>query len=172
MRKFFLLLIVLQSSLFVHAFKNKTSKSVTIRGAITKTSDYCGGARPSDEMIKTLHTPQPLAEKKIFIKIGTKNSSDLPIYKSVTADENGNFSVVLKCGVSYIFIEDWKGAALNVPQNTQYVIWDAECFKQRYATPDYLLKVKNSGNPKVLINFHFPCFYKPDCGSYSGPIPP
>ena len=36
------------------------------------TSDYCGGANPSDEILDDLKTPRLLKSKSIFIKVGEK----------------------------------------------------------------------------------------------------
>jgi len=174
-KQIFLLLLVCFSTL-VFAKKRTKSKMVLIQGVITQTSDYCGGAAPSEEMLENLKKPVPLAEKDIYIRIGPKNKpgrgGQNPIYKKVTTDENGKFSVMLKSDVTYSFIEDWKSKPFKVPANTKYVVWDAACLYERYINADYVLKVSKHSNGAVKINYHKPCFYRPYCGTYSGPLPP
>lgn len=152
--------------------QSKSNKYITLKGQVTETSDYCGGAMPNEEVLNALKTPQPIAAKSIYIKIGSKNSEGKAVYKKIITDSAGNFTVRLKVGVTYCFVEEWKALKFIVPKNTDEIKWDTECLKKRYQTPDYLLKVKNAGNKKVHINFHNTCFYKPYCGEYSGPIPP
>lgn len=145
---------------------------VTIKGHVTQTSEFCGGAMPSPEKLKVLSTPQALPQKTIYIKIGLANDPAKSVINKVTTDENGNFSVSLKSGMTYCFIEEWKSVPLNIPQNTEFMKWDHKCYTERYHKADYVLKVKTSRNAVVNINYHQPCFFKAYCGEYNGPLPP
>lgn len=145
---------------------------VNIRGRIYQTESYCGGAKPSEEQLQILNTPRPLASKTIYIKIGRRNANGTPVYRKVVTDGEGRFQIKLKAGTTYCFVEDWKGEPFQAPQNTEFVTWDIACLKDRYSTPDFILAVKKSKNPVVKITYHKPCFYRPYCGQYSGPLPP
>ncbi len=147
-------------------------KNITVKGHITQTLDYCGGAMPSPEVLSLLKTPQAFAQKVIYIKIGSSNKESATVVKKLMTDEQGNFSVVLTSGMVYSFVEEWKGGPLQIPKDTEYTKWDPACFRERYSKADFVLKVKNTGNPVVNINYHKPCFYRPYCGEYSGPLPP
>ncbi len=147
-------------------------KNVTIKGHITRTSDYCGGAMPTEEMLAQLKSPRPDEGRIIYVRIGSVNKATATIIKKVVTDANGDFTVVLKSGVVYSFVEEWKGKPLKIPEDTEYTKWDARCFRERYAKSDFVLKVKPSKNALVTINYHTPCFYRPYCGDYSGPLPP
>ncbi len=175
MKKIFLLISLLVLTDTVHAVRKTKSKMVTIEGYVTQTSDYCGGAAPSEEILKNLATPSPLAEKEIYIRTGAKNkpsrSGQNAVYTRVTTDKNGKFYVKLKSGSTYCFIDGWKAKPFKVPANTKYIVWDAACLYERYINADYVLKVGNH-HQVVTINYHNPCFYHPYCGTYSGPLPP
>lgn len=164
------LLLVCTSQLIFAQRAKKRVQFVTVKGLVTQTSSWCGGMKPSEEVMKDKSTPKPLAGKTIYIKIGTENSEMKPVYKKVVTDENGAFSVKLKSGVTYIFLEDWKGEAFSVPKNTELVTHDADCYKKQYSRPDYSLFVKGV-NKRVIMNFHERCAHKPLCGTYHGKLP-
>ncbi len=158
------------------AAKKKKSGMVTIEGYVTQTADYCGGAAPSPEMLNKLGTPSPLSEKELFIRQSARNKPDrsgpAPIVAKVVTDAEGKFSIRLKSNTTYCFIEGWKTKPFKVPANTQFTKWDAACLYEKYCLADYVIRVKKTGNEPVNINFHQPCFYRPYCGTYSGPLPP
>ncbi len=165
------ILLLCSMQCFCHA-KRGNGAWVKVSGHITQTSDYCGGARPSDELLENLKKPSPLENKIIFIKIGTANNSSIKYFQKVITDSNGDFVVTLKAGMTYCFIEEWKQKKLLIPEDTKYLTWDAKCLEARYHTADFVLKVKRIKNPIITINYHNPCFYSPYCGTYTGPLPP
>lgn len=175
MKQYLLSLSIIFFSLSLFAQKKQKGKMIRVYGTVTQTSDYCGGAAPSEEILKNLSTPSPLAEKEIYVRTGAKNkpskSGQNPVYTKVTTDENGKFSVMLKSGSTYCFIEDWKAKPFKVPANTKHLVWDASCLYERYILADFVITVTKN-NPEVKINYHKPCFYSPYCGTYSGPLPP
>ena len=127
---------------------------------------------PTEEMLALLKSPHPNEQKTIYIKMGSVNKASAAIVKKVITDDQGNFTVVLKSGLVYSFVEEWKSKPLEIPRDTEFTKWDPQCFRERYAKADFVLRVKNSGNPMVIINYHTPCFYRPYCGEYNGPLPP
>lgn len=172
MKNFILLFIISISLACKVNSKSKNAEEVVINGQVTQTKDFCGGMRPTDELVNNLRTPKPFANKVIYIKIGDVNTERGPVVQKFTTDENGKFSVKLKVGTTYCFVEDWKGEPFKAPKDTEFTIWDIPCLRKSYGTPDFVLKVEKTNNRLVQINYHHPCFYKPYCGTYSGPLPP
>jgi hypothetical protein len=168
MNKFFVIILLLLS-IHQNIF---AQKMVLVKGYVTSTHDYCGGAAPSPEILKDLNTENPVSKKVLFIKIGTQNNPKSPVYKKIITDEQGQFTVQLQVGQSYFFIEEWKVRPFSPPSNSTEITWDIQCLRERYLKPDFVLKVKKAKNDIVKINFHIPCSYAPYCGTYSGPLPP
>ena len=150
----------------------KAQTSVWLKGYVTTTQNYCGGAAPSPELLADLATPKPLAHKVLYIKLGAQNNSKSVVLKKVISDDSGRFVVQLRVGQTYCFIEDWKAQPFVLPQNTETVVWDIHCLRQRYAQADYVIRVKKKDNSTLAINYVIPCFYAPYCGTYTGPLPP
>lgn len=172
MKKLLVLFLICLCCYTTYAAKKAKGKMVRVEGYVTQTADYCGGAQPSEEMLERLAKPNPLKGKEIVIKIGPKNKVSSPVYTRVKTDEQGKFSVMLRVGVVYSFIEEWKAKPFKVPANTQFVVWDAACLYERYLVADFVLKVNKQQKEAVNINYHVPCFFHPYCGTYSGPLPP
>jgi hypothetical protein len=158
--------------LSIFSLASSAQRKVSVKAYITATEDYCGGARPSDEMLRDMSTEKPLSDKVLYIKIGTVNKSTNKTVKKVKTDVNGRFEVMLSPGVTYYFIEEWKSKVFIAPKNTHEITWDISCLRKKYATPDFILKVKPVNNQEVHINYHQNCSYRPYCGQYSGPLPP
>jgi len=167
----FLILIFL-FSFSVLAKKKSVEAYTTITGKVTTTTDYCGGARPSEEMLEQMRTPKPAIKKAIFIKYGTVNSEKTRLIKRIITDSNGMFSVKLKKGYTYQFLEEWQCVGFKMPQATEWVKWDEKCLRARYVTPNFVLNTKKPKQRDITFNYHLPCFYNPYCGEYSGPLPP
>ncbi|MBL7764528.1 MAG: hypothetical protein JNJ58_00405 [Chitinophagaceae bacterium] len=170
--KQYLLLICMFYGLWAQGQNRKGVRMVTVKGKVTQTADYCGGARPTDEMLEKLNAPHPLASKTIYIKIGAMNADKSKVYKKVVTDEEGRFTVKLPAGRVYSFVEEWKSGPYKKPQPQQFVEWDLACWRKKYLEPDFVLNLKTRKFPDVEINYHQRCFYSPYCGQYSGPLPP
>jgi len=158
------------STLSAQAGKASVKKSI-LRGQVTQTSDYCGGAMPSPQILESLKQPQPLSNKTLCVKQGKTNDPKKPILLTVSSDSNGFFSFKLPMG-TYCLIEEEKTHPFVAPENTEYMTWDLNCLRERYRSADLIFTVKAKGNQLIKINFHQPCFYKPYCGEYTGPLPP
>lgn len=166
-------LLLMQLMLFSHkkstACKNKYIK---LKGKVTSTQSFCGGAQPSQEMLQKLETPKPTAAKTMYLKIGSRNTEKTPVYKKMVTDENGEFEVTVKKGNVYLLVEEWKSIPFALPPTREFVTWDEVCFRKSYETPDFIIDTKKKIIPVITINYHKPCFYNPYCGKYSGPLPP
>ena len=164
--------VLLLTTQIVFGQKSKRNKGIiTVVGMATSTADYCGGAAPSEDMLESLRRPAPLNNKVILVKYGLSNNEKSRVVKRIVTNAKGEFSVTLKKGYDYIFVEEWKGMPYKLPADTEWIKWDATCYKKWYETPDFTLK-KNKTLKLVSINFHKYCFYNPYCGEYSGPLPP
>ncbi|HNB81434.1 MAG TPA: hypothetical protein PLP34_05550 [Chitinophagaceae bacterium] len=167
---FVLFLIVYHAG--IPAAEAGSKRTLLIRGQVTQTSEYCGGAMPTPEVLKSLETPQPLPDKVLYLKTGSINKSGTPVYRKIVCDSAGRFSVRIPEGRAYCIIEDWKAAPMRYPEDTEWIIWDKACFRKRYESPDFLIPKNFSRGQMININFHQPCFFHPWCGTYSGPLPP
>ena len=156
----------------IQAKKKVSKRKIVIHGLVTETSSYCGGAQPSEELLEELRKPLAKANKLIYIKRGSANNENAKVMYTATTDEDGKFAISLPVGYTYCFVEEWKSKPFTIPKNTEFVKWDVDCLKARYKEGDYVLQVKKKNNSLVKINYHTPCFYKPYCGDYSGPLPP
>lgn len=150
----------------------KAQTTVWVKGYVTTTQNYCGGAAPSPELLASLATPQPLVHKVLYVKLGTSNTPKSPVVTKIITDDSGLFALKLRVGQTYCFVEEWKTKPFVVPQNTSTVIWDIQCLRQRYAQADYIITIGRKNNSLLRINFPIPCFYAPYCGHYTGPLPP
>ncbi|MBK8845877.1 MAG: hypothetical protein IPO27_04590 [Bacteroidetes bacterium] len=61
-----------------------------VKGNLTFTYDYCGGARPSDEMLAKLKEPRVIEGFTVYLKPGKENST-AAITDSAQCDSNGNY---------------------------------------------------------------------------------
>lgn len=149
----------------------RKAKYYTVSGTVTSTSSYCGGARPTDEMMAELAKPKPEAGKQLFLKSGKENSKSNSIIISFNSDSLGQFNIKLKNG-TYCIVEEYKSKALAIPKNDENSKWDEKCLTEEYARCDYQLEVNNKNVDGVNINFHKPCQWSTPCLQYGGPLPP
>jgi len=163
----FLLVVVAMLSL---SAKQKTKK-LMVSGTITQTSDYCGGAAPSEALLQMLRTPQALEGKKIFVRKGTANDASKKVITETLSDANGNFKLQLPAGVYCLVFED-KSSDFKTPQNDKNNTWDEACLKAKYAKCEYTFTLKNKFIEGVKVNYHKLCSFRNPCSKYSGPTPP
>jgi hypothetical protein len=157
--------------------KKKTTKYL-ISGLITSTSSYCGGARPSDEMLADIATPRPFPSKTIYIKKGEVNSQKKKIVLVLTTDTNGRFQAKLPLG-KYLIVDENKKDLKYYNQllkkykveTTNFEAVDTVCLKKWYSKPDYVLKIDTAGVINININYHKECYNLP-CTQFRGPYPP
>lgn len=164
---FFLLMLPL-----ITFAKKKSSAYQWVTIQVTQTSSYCGGAAPSEEILQELKKPSPFPRKMIYLKLGTKNTSKLPILDSAITDELGRVKFKIKKGSNYCVLESWKAWPYKKPEPIEFIQWDYTCLQQAYEKADLLLKAGASFKNTLQLNYHKSCFYNPFCGNYSGPLPP
>lgn len=169
MRSNFILLVCLLIVNFSCA--QRKQKYYYVSGTVTKTTSYCGGAAPSQEMLSELAKPRPVAGKQLFIKSGNENSKNSAVIQSVVTDSLGHFQIKLKNG-TYCIVEEYKSKAIVIPNNDENSIWDVKCLQGEYAKCDYRILVENKNVSDININFHVPCIWSKPCLQYNGPLPP
>ena len=83
-----------------------------VQGTLTYTNRYCGGARPSDEMLAEYATPRNFTNSTIYLK---RKKGGKVIYK-IVADKDGKFKKCIKPGKYFLYMSkyyDKKNLSLN-----------------------------------------------------------
>jgi len=157
-----------------HQHPAKKLKSYLIHGLVEQTSSYCGGARPSQEMLDRLATPISYPNKKFYIRQGKINHTEAKIVKSFTTDSTGKFSIRLKPGTYSIIVEEQLYSIDTIKYENENQEVDRQCLEEWWAKPYHLLIVKNKNITDLKFIFHHRCFVKSHipCITYKGPLPP
>ncbi len=155
-------------------FSKSETKKITVSGTVSQTYSYCGGARPSDEMIAGLATPKPWPGKKFHIIKGDTNTVSHKVVLDFTSDAEGKFSFELEPGTYSIILDDQLSPPDAKKYKTELINVDETCFNNWWAKPYYLLEVKEENIKDLNFNFHHRCFIGSDvpCLHYTGPYPP
>lgn len=166
-RQYFFLLAGILWSCF--AFSKTTVKRYSVVVTITQTSDYCGGARPSEEILQELAKPGPLPNTNFYLVKGQKNGKGIKIIRKVKTDSEGSINLLLSKGIYALLSED-QIKPFVPKKNDEFHIWDNNCLKQKWEKP--LVIVNPTRQKKYNYNIHKVCFYAPECCEYRGPYPP
>lgn len=87
--------------------------SVTVNIKVSKSSDYCGGANPGQEMIDELKQPKSMVTQELFLL--AENSQSLSEVITLTTDKSGEVNTELATGTYEVFLkEKWNYKARNV----------------------------------------------------------
>jgi hypothetical protein len=111
-----------------------------VKVRVTYTNSYCGGARPTNEILKRYNTPQALSEYKIKLK----NKKTV----IVKTDSSGYFMHKLNVGKYLVFLTEEKSKTL-------FLNYNADCIKMIKVSYGELIVEK--GKSVYEINLHFPC---------------
>lgn len=148
---------------------------VTVKGKLMQTSKYCGGAKPTEEVLNEANTPKPYENKVFYVRKGKVNSTKAEVITSFTTDANGEFSFQITPG-TYSIIQDRQLNALTAAdlKSSGDLKVDAKCMKNWWAKPFHLLVVKTENITIPDWTIHHPCFVSGDipCIKYVGPMPP
>jgi len=94
---------------------------------VTYTEQYCGGARPSEELQENAEKNKPYANRTlVFVSQTGKIDSS-------RTDAQGNLGIKLKKG-SYSIFEAWR-FNLFTPEDLPIESFDRECLKQEWTQP-------------------------------------
>jgi hypothetical protein len=161
--KNFLILIITGMVYSTSVFSQIRLVNITI----TQTSNYCGGVRPTEEMLAELNHPQPVSANQVFYIVKGK-SHNYKYYKKVITDETGSINIKLPLG-SYGLYSEAQLKKFQKRINTEEQTWDNDCLLKAHKKP--LIIFDNKRTKKVQVNIHKKCFYSQDCGVYNGPLP-
>ncbi len=158
------------------AESKKKTKKFPVSGTVTSTINYCGGARPTAEILEQAATPRPIPHKKIYIKQGDVNSFGSKTILQLTTDSNGNFKAKLPAG-KYLVVDSTKNDLLYYnmllktykSQTTNYEAVDTLCLKEWYMKPNCVFEVTDKEVNNINVNFHKTCDDIP-CSRYRGPF--
>jgi L-rhamnose isomerase len=84
-----------------------------VQGGITYTNRYCGGARPSEEMLTEYATPKNFVSTTIYLK---RKKGGQVIYKIVT-DKDGKFKKCIKPGKYFLYMSKYYNKKLQLNFN-------------------------------------------------------
>jgi hypothetical protein len=154
---------------------NTSLKLFTVTGYVSQTSSYCGGAAPTDEMLREIEKPAPYPNKNFYIKKGNKNNLKEAVILNFKTDAAGNYSFQLTPGIYSVLLEP-QLKALNLKEYNQsgHISADEECLKKWWAKAYYVLEITDKNINGLNFSFHHPCFVSGDipCLQYEGPMPP
>lgn len=143
--------------------------TVLVKGQVTQTGVYCGGARPTQAMLDEIGRPKPLPFIKLFILNGSSNTGQA-IIKTIETDAHGNFYVQLQPG-SYCFVDSTHIGAYQFPAGDSAADYNLECIKQLQQQCLYNLTVDKNSD-EVLINYNTYCPWNMPCLQNRKPLPP
>ncbi len=142
-----------------------------VSGKVVETSDYCGGAAPTEEVLAALRQEKPFPNKELFVRVGMVNETSRPILQKFVSDAQGNFKISLLPG-DYCVVEGDKKDRLKMSESAKgsrkEAASQAACLEQWYRTCDKALKVGKQNLRGVAIKFHRAC--NPPCAT-PGPPP-
>lgn len=132
---------------------NAQSKKVKLK--LVQYIPYCGGAKPTPEIIKLTEKPVAYANKKL-ICISDKEKTD-----TITTDKSGNIIKTLPYG-TYKFFVPWKFYK-TIPPAAQENNLQMDCLKEEWTKED--LKITVSKKTTLIVNnLKYPvCPYKFPC---------
>lgn len=171
--------ILVVSAFFLLGICFKGKNKVTVKGTVTFTQAYCGGAAPSQKLLDDLRTPRPLSGKKIYLRKGKMNQPSGPIVAEAITDEDGHFTFHLPNGSYYIVSDDKKDLTrynqiLETFSKTSdnYSAVDKSCLDKWINTPDLLFEVKDK-DTTIHVSYFIPCSWNSTpCVNYTGVLPP
>ena len=178
---FFLLLIFFVD---LSAQRRKTSRKpspILVNLTITQTQQWCGGARPTEEMEREFSTPKPYPNCTIYIRKDS-NVLNKPILHTLTTNEYGKVSVRLAPGKYTIVNIDKKDDSVyrstiykyqNVTESTGPI--DMNCYNIFMAEPDFTIKVPPRATRSIAKrhNYFKHCNWSgAPCVEFRGHYPP
>jgi len=146
---------------------------------VTQTFTYCGGARPSPEMIKELGTPNPISGKKLYLKKGEKNTLASKIFLEVCSDSAGKVFIKLQPGKYFVVDERKKdriyynGLLKRYATATEsHSAIQKSCLLNWYEKPDLMFEIKDEDSIALSLNYQKPCSWNEiPCLTYKGSLP-
>lgn len=115
-----------------------------VQGTLTYTNRYCGGARPSEEMLAEYATPHNLTSTTIYLK---RKKGGKVIYK-IVADKDGKFKKCIKPGKYFLYMSKYYNKELHLNFNPK-------CDKAWTSYGE--VEILNHAKKLYLLNLDFGC---------------
>jgi hypothetical protein len=115
-----------------------------VQGTLTYTNRYCGGARPSEEMLADYATPQNLAKTIIYLK---RRKGGKVIYK-IAGDKDGKFKKCIKPGTYFLYMSKYYDKTLRLNFNP-------DCPKAWHSYGE--IEILDHAKKLYLVNMNFEC---------------
>lgn len=167
-----------QDSIPMQSSTKLPSGLIQLRGRITVSGNYCGGAAPTREMMEEARKPRPKADMRVIVNPTGPYKTDIDgeVWNS-TSDAEGYWELKVYPGEYCLKIGE-KAANNPVipPSQPGWVAVDAECYAKWLQTCDRTFRVDEEGNVDANLDIHLyeRCFISgfDPCSQYMGPKPP
>ena len=124
---------------------------------ITKTTPYCGGANPPEQILEEARKQKIPFGEKFYIIEGTQNVINRKIIDTLVFDSSGKCLVMLKSGCySIITGFNFKKIEVDVSQ------YDMNCLQKLWSSPLFSFKVLKNKN-EFTYNIAEPCAHNKPC---------
>ena len=152
---------------------SKTTPLYTVSGKVQQQFPYCGGARPTREMLIKATNPVAFPNKTFYLRNGNTNTENGTIAKSFTTNKEGLFCVKLSPGTYSIILEEQLKAIHPEDYRSENQKVNEQCLIEWWKKPYYLLEVKDQNIISLNFTFIHRCFLTTDipCITYTGPLP-
>jgi hypothetical protein len=143
-----LLLISFAIVLFTNCKSKKISENVKLDLIFTMSSDYCGGAAPTEEILESITSSKPFINGTFYLVL--KNDGGTILSETMhKTDEKGKLTLNLKKGMYEIFLlsaEQKKLQIMNLDEKFR------SCSTIFYDQPQAYLHAWQKGEQKVDIH--------------------
>lgn len=152
---------------------------VELRGVVTYSTNYCGGAAPTEEIVSEMNAKKPYANIWLYIRRGEKNNIRSKIVAKVKTDSLGKFSVKLRQG-TYSIVDSRKknsrfiNSLIKMVKQPKagYKLTDKSCLLNWLQTPDVVVRL-TTDTFKCELHYVMQCSWnKYPCMHYLGQYPP
>ena len=127
----------------IQPIANKIEQTVVVH--VTFNNNYCGGARPSEEMLNQYKSKFPLSLSCLILRSQSKEKTEI----KVTTDKNGNFKVHLLPGHYSYFMTEKYNRNMGSPFDSQCIIWLQREFGE--------IEIKKGKFKGYVMNYSFGC---------------
>lgn len=157
----------------------KSGEVFMVTGKVTQSSSYCGGARPTDEILNNITAPRPMVGTTYYVRKGTTNDVTQKIVMTFSTGTDGSFSFKLPPG-EYIIIEAnrldstyVKSIAKKYEKPTaSYTEAKKECLHEWLKGGLFQFKIVDAPVSNIEWNINHSCWTDDPCVHYTGPYPP
>ncbi len=143
-----LILPLLSCSQKVSSSEKNANHQVSVAGTLYFTENYCGGARPTPEMLAKHSTPKVLPNTTLKLSLVGDSSSR---HYNLISDKEGKFSIKLSPGTYTIYMTDKYEKKLLVE-------YDPACKKwAELSIGQLVVKEESNQNANMELHVHFQC---------------